>query len=316
MPLNLNGLKDELSSHLKKNLGLIGLIGSIASVVSVILLFNSNITYIVCALIVWLFIYIMICLIQSIRQTTIRNKYTVFVDAFPNWNTAPEKYKIHSFLSESYDKHHIEIVARTCFRWLCGNEKLLKEDKQLFLNQKSQLQRIIVNTFNKNTDYSIRMVLQCPKIDMPWWEADGSKIERNRKHFEIALQSYIDIKEELKLDKDRFVLSITDIAVPNSMTRVSVCREMAENNIVSEASKNSLIDNNRRQIRILIADLSDPFFMASGLEKSERLIKPFVIFFTELGEIHEYETKFQTYSKNIADCFGCDCKCKAKEIIP
>src|SRR5262245_39043364 len=132
----------------------------------------------------------------------------------------PTKYKVEPTLRML--KNHagkLEIIGRTCFRWLCGEgEKTFQTDPESFLIEKQRIQRLALDAIRAGSE--IHFILQNPNISLPQFNAEENTLLR--KHLEAAINSHNEIVKKLRTnEKKRFTLSFFNSAVENSMVRLS-----------------------------------------------------------------------------------------------
>lgn len=88
------------------------------------------------------------------------------VKFYSNWAKAPREYTaIETLKYLANNKGKLEIIGRTCFRWLCGDENSFDNDKELFKRKQTELQDQIRKAIEHGS--SIVFVLQNPNILMP-----------------------------------------------------------------------------------------------------------------------------------------------------
>lgn len=112
----------------------------------------------------------------------------------------------------------LEIIARTCFRWLCGNENLFEENQPAFKNDQKRLQNLVIRTIKNGA--SIHFILQNPNVSIPYFSQD----ETNRllTHVKATLLSYESIYRALEpSEQQRLKLSFTNDVIENSMVRIT-----------------------------------------------------------------------------------------------
>ena len=266
-------------------------------------------------------IYIGLVFFCAWRRRRERINERVIVKAYPSWSEkeARQRYSIESFLkSAQTDGVRIGIVARTCFRWFCGSEEDYAKHRDQFMLEQARLQEAIIDAFSKNKEFFLSVVLQCPRVNMPWWKTDSKEVRLNEKHFGAAVRSIQEIKARLNHDGRRFMLAFTDKAISNSMTRLTRPRTPTPTGQVRDDRKNEReVSRKSQRVALLIVELSDPFFLAPEFASGARLRKPFAVFETAKGHIEEYLIATEEFCRSSADCTSCDKEdCPAKEVNP
>jgi MoaA/NifB/PqqE/SkfB family radical SAM enzyme len=163
----------------------------------------------------WLFLICMLFEISRIRHRGVK--------FYSRWENAPSNYKIDYLLNELANKPaKLEIIGRSCFRWLCGNELLLKRDPEHYKKQMKDLQGLIKNAIKAGS--SIHFIIQNPNISIPWFSLDQNSQLKN--HIEKAMASYESIHnnliseiEAIKTPKGELKMFILNSVIDNSMTR-------------------------------------------------------------------------------------------------
>lgn len=140
------------------------------------------------------------------------------VKFYHNWKEMPRQYEaINTLKYLSHNTAKLEIIGRTCFRWLCGDEIAFEKDQNAFQAQAVLLQDHILEAIQRGS--SIHFVLQNPYIPVPSFE----KVEndRLRLHASTAIANYEAIRAKLKHDaRTRITLSFLDDLIENSMVRL------------------------------------------------------------------------------------------------
>jgi MoaA/NifB/PqqE/SkfB family radical SAM enzyme len=149
---------------------------------------------------------------SGIRGMTVR--------IYLNGEEAPPKYQIDETLQYIAKKRaRLEIISRTSFRWLCGDEKQFVENRETFHENQTKLQDRIREVIKSGG--SIHFILQNPHKPVPFFSRDDNL--RLFEHASEAIKSYEEIlsdKELLEAHKARLILSFTDEVIENSMSRV------------------------------------------------------------------------------------------------
>jgi len=149
------------------------------------------------------------------------------VHFYPNWRDAPRKYRFPETLDYIGSNNlQLDVVARTGFRLLCGDEKEFENCTEIYQNEKKKNQDNIVRAITRGGN--IRIYLQRPTVVVPAFSIDESN--KLRLHQEEAVKSFDGISDRL-LDenKKRFQLHYTNTLVDNSMTRVVMKKTVGEN---------------------------------------------------------------------------------------
>lgn len=138
---------------------------------------------------------------------------------YENWNVAPKKYEVNDTLDYcGKTKAHLEIIARTCFRWLCGDEETFKVKIESFEEERSSLQDKIIETIKQGA--SIHFVLQNYNIPVPFFTP--TETIALRQHAEASIKSYKEIRDRLRetQQRRRLRLSFVNKVIENSMVRI------------------------------------------------------------------------------------------------
>ena len=138
---------------------------------------------------------------------------------FRNWEEAPNKYRVEETLDYCAKQGaSLEIIARTCFRWLCGDENLFGKDQEAFIKDQKRLQDLIIRAIEGGA--SIHFILQNANISIPYF----TQVETDRLHTHVkaALQSYETIHDRLNIEHQELLrLSFTNDVIENSMVRLT-----------------------------------------------------------------------------------------------
>ncbi|MCP4149650.1 MAG: radical SAM protein [bacterium] len=142
---------------------------------------------------------------------------------YPNWDIAPRQYHMkETYTWLSKNTATLQIVARTSFRMLCGDERLLNpKDSTPFDEQKKEIQAKICDALQNKSN--MIFVFQNPLKQIPWLTKEEE--EKEITHYREAQKSVNEIKEQLIEKKDieaaeRLQLRFTDELVLNSMLRI------------------------------------------------------------------------------------------------
>jgi MoaA/NifB/PqqE/SkfB family radical SAM enzyme len=166
-------------------------------------------------------------------------------NVYQNWQEAPHKYYVEETLQYVAEKRsHIEIVARTGFRFLCGDEKTFEINQVAFEQTQQQLQKQIQETILSGG--SIHFILQNPNLPVPFFDQDESN--RLQRHAHAAIQSYETISAGLEMaDLQRFKLSFIDEIVEYSMLRIIEDKKIVR--LVRDLGSNfKPLDNSRNTV--------------------------------------------------------------------
>lgn len=224
-----------------------------------------------------------------------RRSETVVARTYLNLSRA-HRYWVPNQLKSLDDEELLQVVARTAFRWLCGNEQDLQNHEPRYHAERERRQCDIIETINRSNSVVISFVLQCPHVQMDWWEGHPERVTKNRDQFDAAVRSLLEIKGQLALKTHRLKLQITSRPVPNSVTRV-VRTDMSE-----------------RRVRLLLVDLGDPAFLSEG---GGLMVKPCVVFEARDSHIDldYYDRIFDKYLQASPDCPGCPHECSVKPLV-
>lgn len=137
---------------------------------------------------------------------------------FRNWHEAPPKYGVEETLRCVAQKQAtIEIVGRTCFRWLCGDENAFERNDESFYNTKTKLHQCIRDAIESGA--TIHFILQNPNVPIPFFDKTNNL--RLRRHAQAAIASYKQIVQSLgPTYQQSLTLSFTNEVVDNSMVRI------------------------------------------------------------------------------------------------
>jgi len=191
---------------------------------------------------------------------------------YKNWKDEPKRYQIQGTLEYlAKNLARIEIIARTCFRWLCGDENLYKSDPLKFREHQKELQGMIIEAIKHGSAFNF--ILQNPNIPIPYFSEEENKLLHE--HAIESIKSYHDLKSLLTdIEKERIKLSFTNEVIDNSMLRII---------------------KNEKVIRLVI-DLSIKF-KSPDLEKTE-ISKPVLIIESKKEDIQEYAHGFKYILEN------------------
>jgi len=141
------------------------------------------------------------------------------VKFYRNWTEVPQKYKIDKTLEYlTKNDARLEIIGRTCFQWLCGDERAFETNTESFQEKQDNLQDKIRKAIEHGS--SIHFILQNPNIPVPIFEK--SENDRLHKHAKAAIKSYKTIWDKLRnSDKERFTLAFSNDVIENSMLRLT-----------------------------------------------------------------------------------------------
>lgn len=185
---------------------------------------------------------------------------------YRNWHESPRKYRVEETIQYLSERNlHLEIIGRTCFRWLCGDENIFESNKLAFLeNLKLQQDRLCRAVRDGST---IHFIIQNPNISVPFFNEEDN--QRLRQHAHAAIASYETINSKLaEVDKQKVKLSFTNEVIENSMSRL-----MEGEYIIR-----------------LIFDLSIKF--KSPNVPLEKISKPFLVFESNKSGIDEFREEF------------------------
>ncbi len=190
------------------------------------------------------------------------------LEFFPNWKGAPPNYSIEKTIGyESNNQIQIDVIGRTCFRWLCGDETNYNNDekKELLEKEQSILQDKIFEAVKNGKN--IHFVLKNPYI--PIKQFTKKENEKLKSQAEMVIQSYDKILKRINSGSvlGKLQLSFVDDIVENSMVRIS---------------------ENSKIVRFIF-DLSIKFKKPRVSEHS--ISKPFLVFSNEI-EPNEYLDEF------------------------
>lgn len=167
------------------------------------------------ASIIWLVVSFL--LIVPIRLIELERKSDVRL--YYNWSEVPKKHKIPRILNHmTAHGTELEVIGRTCFRWLCGDELDFDNDHAKFRKDQKERQDQIRQAIEHGS--SIHFILQNPNIQIPMPLFTEDENETLDSHARAAIKSYDAILAKLAVnDTHRFRLSFLDEVVENSMTR-------------------------------------------------------------------------------------------------
>lgn len=182
---------------------------------------------------------------------------------YPNWKVAPKKYLFPQTLDFiGKNRHHLDMIVRTGFRFLCGSEETFDSNPDEYKKQKKASQDNIVRAVERGGQIGI--YLQGPSVIVPTFSVDDSK--KLRRHQVEAINSYKEILERLSGEgKRRFRLYYVNTLVDNSMTRIF---------------------GDNKALRLLF-DISVRFL------SKDVLSKPFVVFEPGIYDFSEYLKEFK-----------------------
>jgi hypothetical protein len=113
---------------------------------------------------------------------------------------------------------NLEIIGRTCFRWLCGDEIAFERDPDAFHSKQISLQNKICEVIHKGA--SVTFVIQNPSVRVPTFNDDENR--RLWMHAEASIASYNAIYSKLTyLDRKRLSLKFSNEVIENSMVRIT-----------------------------------------------------------------------------------------------
>jgi MoaA/NifB/PqqE/SkfB family radical SAM enzyme len=189
------------------------------------------------------------------------------VHFYPNWKVAPKKYGFPLTL-KYIGKHgyQLDMIARSGFRLLCGNEDTFDNNSEEYKSQKRVNHNSIIEAVERGA--MIGIYLQAPSVIVPTFSVeDGRKLKR---HQDEAIGSFKEIHERLSDEgKQRFLLYYVDKLVDNSMTRIT-----GDNKVVR-----------------LVFEISVRFL------SKDTLSKPFVVFEPGIYDFSEYLKEFDHIAK-------------------
>jgi hypothetical protein len=185
---------------------------------------------------------------------------------YRNWSEAPERFKVEPTLRYiGTHKAKLEIVGRTCFRWLCGKEDNFESQAVDFVEEEKQQRQQIRNAIIQGG--SISFVVQNPYVPVPVFNREQNS--RLRRQCQQAISSFQKIVEELDPKQRQHIdLFITNEVVDNSMVRIF------ENSKVTR----------------FIFDLSIKF--KSQNVTGGQVANPFLVFKGDKGGVEEYGAEF------------------------
>lgn len=196
------------------------------------------------------------------------------VKFYRNWDEVPLEFDIGKTLRHiTRQKATLEIIGRTCFRCLCGNEIEFEQNMKSYSKNKSELQRQICEAIIN--ECRITFVLQNPNIPIPYFKTDENI--KLREHALEAIKSYDEIRQQLpRIDlRNRFLLKFSNEVIESSMLRIT------EGSTVTR----------------LIVDLSDDF--AEPNNSIRRISKPILAFSNAGAEsIEDYNRNFNYFLSN------------------
>lgn len=235
--------------------------------------------------------------------------------AYPDWVRAPAECTIPGLLSGARPEASLQIVARTAFRWLCGTERSYRKakvehDDSDYQSERDDLHEMITRAIMEHRHFMIQFILQCPMVEMCWWNGQEDKKKENMEHFNEAVGSYLELKKGLTKRQGMLSMVITAEPVPNSMTRMRI-----KEPITGKPAHVSTC--------LLIVDLGDPYFLTGETNAAERqqhdhMTRPFVVFQTVRGDIRDYEYRFAACLDKASRerCKACaEMTCAAKELL-
>jgi MoaA/NifB/PqqE/SkfB family radical SAM enzyme len=148
------------------------------------------------------------------------------IEYYSSWkntedNKIPDEYRVEGILAylKDYGNLQLEVVGRTGFQWLCGDEELYNNHHPEFEKQQNARQRLIREAIKKGN--SIHFILQNPNVSMPYFTMQQkAKIST---HVMEAIQSYKSIVKALRQDNvpaDKLKLLLTTKVIENSKARL------------------------------------------------------------------------------------------------
>jgi MoaA/NifB/PqqE/SkfB family radical SAM enzyme len=209
-------------------------------------------------------VVILILVLMILTKVTAWYRSRPGVRIFLNSAESPAKYRVENTLDHlaQHQDMHLEIIARTCFRWLCGDETKLIEDPADFREQQRMLQDKLRVAVQKGS--TIHFVLQNPKRRIPYF--NDQQNERLHHHGQLAIESFEIVLQRLtEHDRARFNMSFIDDVVENSMTRLVEKSHVAR----------------------LIFDISIRF------KSTGHVSKPFLLFESSGNGIDEFKQEFE-----------------------
>jgi MoaA/NifB/PqqE/SkfB family radical SAM enzyme len=159
------------------------------------------------ALAIWL-------IVRGIRAVKPRQGAKVYDD----WDKVDDSFKVDQTLSLLLqNKLTLEVIGRTCLRWLCGEESDLKTNQARFDLRTTELQGLIARAIENGSD--IHFVLQGERVSASFLsEEDNARLDG---HARLSIRSFEQIRSKLSAkDAKRLRMSFVDDVVYLSVVRL------------------------------------------------------------------------------------------------
>jgi MoaA/NifB/PqqE/SkfB family radical SAM enzyme len=207
---------------------------------------------------------VFLVLIAATRYV-VHRKLKPTLQFYRNHEEAPNKYGRKEILKQAQNNNaELEIAARTAFRWLCGDEREYREDRERFdATQKTLLDEIRQCVVQ---GASINFTLQNPHTRIPYF--DQRSHDLLKEHLKEAIRGYEIIRNNLEDAKGTLALSFSEDVIENSIVRLKV----------------------HSKLRLLIFDLSVGF--KSNGQSRGKLSKPFLVYKGSGGEFERFAVEF------------------------
>ena len=197
---------------------------------------------------------------------------------------APERYNVENTLEYIGEKKaELEVVGRTCFRWLCGDER--ETDKTKIKNNKDILKAAIYKAICSGA--KIDFVIQHPHYSVPFFSLDET--DKLKKQAYESIGQFLKIKKSLfnQDEKDKLTMKLTKKLNDPSSSYGGII----ENSMVrlKEGGKTKRI----------VFDITMNFLKKDTKDKDNR--KPFIVFESKKDTSKEktldsFEREFDFYN--------------------
>lgn len=137
---------------------------------------------------------------------------------YENSDDAPKKYRVKETLMQLVrNPGTVEVIGRTCFRWLGGDENLYETDRDAFYAQQHDLHKLILNVLDKGG--KIKFFLPNLSNLFKDLSIDIDKRKKLMSHLAVSIDSYDKLSSQSK--NRGITLSFLKNDFRTSMTRIT-----------------------------------------------------------------------------------------------